>query len=183
MLPIIVLRRLDCVLEESKDAVLAEYERLTAAETPENAMDRMLGRAADPERKHPLYNTSPYTFKKLLGDPENIAQNLAAYIHGFSPTARAVFERFGFEDQIEKLDASNRLFTVKEMAAVDLHRDRITNLQMGLPLRAPRDAVQRAGQRGGRRPLHAPRGHPADGQPRLHRRDGRVQAGHLPRDL
>ena len=132
MLPIIVLRRLDCVLEPTKAAVLKEYERLTAANTPETAMDRLLGRAADPQRQHPLYNTSPFTFDRLLGDPENIAPNLVAYINGFSPTARAIFERFKFTDQIEKLDASNRLFTiVKAMADVNLHPDKIDNLQMG----------------------------------------------------
>lgn len=134
MLPIIVLRRLDCVLEPTKDAVLKEYARLTAQNMPENAMERLLGRAADPKRKHPLYNTSPFTFEKLLGDPENIAPNLVSYINGFSATARTIFERFKFTDQIEKLDASNRLFTiVKAMAdpQVDLHPDRIDNLQMG----------------------------------------------------
>jgi type I restriction enzyme M protein len=95
-------------------------------------MDRLLGRAADPDRKHPLYNTSPFTFARLLGDAENIAPNLVSYINGFSPTARSIFERFKFSDQIEKLDSSNRLYTiVKAMADVDLHPDRIDNLQMG----------------------------------------------------
>ncbi|MGV0910851.1 type I restriction-modification system subunit M [Martelella sp. FOR1707] len=132
MLPIVVLRRLDCVLEPSKDTVLKQYEKLTAQNMPESAMERLLGRAADPYRKHPLYNTSPYTFERLLGDPENIAPNLVAYINGFSSTARTIFEKFKFTDQIEKLDASNRLFTiVKAMADVDLHPDRIDNLQMG----------------------------------------------------
>ena len=99
---------------------------------PETAVDRLLGKAADPERKHPLYNTSPYTFARLLGDAENIAPNLVSHINGFSPTARHIFERFKFSDQIEKLDASNRLFTiVKAMTDVDLHPDRIDNLQMG----------------------------------------------------
>ncbi len=132
MLPIVVLRRLDCVLEPTKDAVLKEYDRLTAQNMPESAMARLLGRAADPARQHPLYNTSPFTFRRLLGDAENIAPNLVAYINGFSPTARSIFDRFKFTDQIEKLDASNRLFTiVKAMADVDLHPDRIDNLQMG----------------------------------------------------
>ncbi|MER8770376.1 type I restriction-modification system subunit M [Mesorhizobium sp. M0960] len=132
MLPIVVLRRLDCVLEPTKDAVLREYAKLTAQNMPESAMERLLGRAADPKRKHPLYNTSPFTFERLLGDSENIAPNLVSYINGFSPTARTIFERFKFTDQIEKLDASNRLFTiVKAMADVDLHPDRIDNLQMG----------------------------------------------------
>ncbi len=132
MLPIVVLRRLDCVLEPTKDAVLKQYAKLTAQDMPDSAMERLLGRAADPARKHPLYNTSPFTFARLLGDAENIAPNLVAYINGFSPTARAIFERFKFTDQIEKLDASNRLFTlVRAMADVDLHPDRIDNLQMG----------------------------------------------------
>ena len=68
----------------------------------------------------------------MLGDAENIAPNLVSYINGFSPTARRIFERFKFADQIEKLDAKNRLFKiVKAMTAVDLHPDRIDNLQMG----------------------------------------------------
>jgi len=132
MLPMVVLRRLDCVLEPTKDAVLKAHEKYVAQNMPEGAMDRLLGKAANPDRKHPLYNTSPYTFERLLGDAENIAPNLVSYINGFSPTARTIFERFKFSDQIEKLDASNRLFTiVKAMADVDLHPDRIDNLQMG----------------------------------------------------
>ena len=99
---------------------------------PESATERLLGRAAGPKRKHPLYSTSPFTFDRLLGDSENIAPNLVSYINGFSPTARTIFERFKFSDQIEKLDASNRLFTiVKALADVDLHPNRIDNLQMG----------------------------------------------------
>ena len=132
MLPIVVLRRLDCVLEPTKDAVLRKFEELEAQQMPQAAMERLLGQAADPKRKHPLYNTSPYTFARLLGDAENIAPNLVSYINGFSSTARHIFERFKFADQIEKLDASNRLFTiVKAMADVDLHPNRIDNLQMG----------------------------------------------------
>ena len=132
MLPMVVLRRLDCVLEATKDAVLKRCDELEAQQTPEAAMERLLGQAADPKRRHPLYNTSPYTFNRLLGDAENIAPNLVSYINGFSPTARRIFERFEFADQIEKLDASNRLFTiVKSIAEVDLHPHRIDNLQMG----------------------------------------------------
>jgi type I restriction enzyme M protein len=132
MLPMAVLRRLDCVLEPTKDLVLAEHAKLEAADTPEVAMVRRLSQAADPNRNHPLYNTSPYTFRRLLSDPENIAPNLVSYINGFSETARKIFERFKFTDQIEKLDASNRLFQiVQAMADVDLHPDRVDNLQMG----------------------------------------------------
>ena len=132
MLPMVVLRRLDCVLEPTKNAVLKKREELEAKQIPEAAWESSLGKAADPNRRYPLYNTSPYTFVRLLGDAENIAPNLVSYINEFSPTARYIFERFKFTDQIEKLDASNRLFAiVKAMANIDLHPDRIDNLQMG----------------------------------------------------
>jgi len=132
MLPMVVLRRLDCVLAPTRQAVREKRDELEARNIPEPAMEHPLGKAADPKRRHPLYNTSPYTFARLLDDADNIAPNLVSYIHGFSPTARHIFERFKFSGQIEKLDSSNRLFTVvKAMAGVDLHPDRIDNLQMG----------------------------------------------------
>ena len=132
MLPMVVLRRLDGVLAPTKQVVLKKFKEIETQKMPEAAKHRILGKAADPKRNHPLYNTSPYTFARLLGDAENIAPNLVSYINGFSPTARSIFERFKFSDQIEKLDASNRLFTiVKAMADVDLHPSRIDNLQMG----------------------------------------------------
>ena len=86
MLPMIVLRRLDCVVESTKHAVLEELRKLEARQMPEAAVDRLLGKAADENRKLPLYNMSPYTFEQLLGDAENIAPNLVAFISGFSPT-------------------------------------------------------------------------------------------------
>ena len=170
MLPMVVLRRLDCVLEPTKDAVLKKRDELEAKQTPKGAINRLLGNAADPNRKHPLYNTSPYTFARLLGDAENIAPNLVSYINSFSPTARRIFERFNFTDQIEKLDASNRLFTiVKAMTDVDLHPDRIDNLQMGYLFEHLVMRFQRTVQRGGGRPLHAARSHSPHGEPHLHR--------------
>ncbi|WP_158743036.1 class I SAM-dependent DNA methyltransferase [Acidisphaera sp. L21] len=132
MLPMVVLRRLDCVLEPTKAAVLAEHKRLLAARTPESAIPRMLTKVVDANRKQPLYNVSAYTFQKLLGDSDNIAPNLADYIKGFSDTARHIFEKFKFSDQIEKLDSSNRLFAaVQAMAGFDFHPNEISNLEMG----------------------------------------------------
>ena len=132
MLPMVVLRRLDCVLEPTKDAVLKEHKRLRAARTPEKALPRLLTKIVDSKRRQPLYNTSPFTFQKLLGDSENIAPNLVALINGFSETARRIFEKFKFGDQIEKLDSSNRLYAiVQAMAGVDLHPKRISNIEMG----------------------------------------------------
>ena len=132
MLPMVVLRRLDCVLAPSKDAVLKKLKKLEAQQTPEAARERLLGKAADPNRRHPLYNISSYTFGRLLDDPENIARNLNAYINGFSENVRTIFERFKFADQIDKLNDNNLLYAVvKEIADVDLHPNRIDNLQMG----------------------------------------------------
>lgn len=62
MLPMVVLRRLDCVLEPTKDEVLAEHARLVAAGTSENAIPRPMARVVGLDRKQPLYNISPYTF-------------------------------------------------------------------------------------------------------------------------
>ncbi len=132
MLPLIVLRRLDCVLEPTKDQVLKQYKDLKKKGLSEAAVQKTLAKIASKDRVQPLYNISPYTFQKLLGDPNGLAKNLAAYIKGFSPKVREVFEKFDFEAEIEKLDGANRLFEViKAFAAIDLHPDRLSNLAMG----------------------------------------------------
>lgn len=132
MLPMTVLRRMDCVLEPTKEKVLQQYEKLQAQGHTEEAVHKILGKLASEDRKQPLYNTSKYDFNKLLGDADNIARNLIAYIKGFSPKAHEIFERFNFEQEIEKLDNANRLYLiVKEFAAIDLHPEKVDNLQMG----------------------------------------------------
>ena len=134
MLPMTVLRRLDCVLEPTKEEVLKEHQRLKARGLEDKALHRALANKAISGRDHPLYNISPYTFKKLLADPENIASNLTSYINGFSESARQIFEAFGFEAEIAKLDKVNRLYLiVKEFAdpRIDLHPDRVSNHDMG----------------------------------------------------
>ena len=98
----------------------------------EEAVLKTLGRIASKDRVEPLFNISPYTFKKLLDDSAGLARNLTAYIKGFSPPVRIIFERFEFEKEIEKLDEANRLFEIiKEFAAIDLHPDHVTNVDMG----------------------------------------------------
>lgn len=132
MLPMTVLRRMDCVLEPTKDEVLEQYEKLQTQGHSEDAIHKILGKYAAQGREQAFYNISKYTFKKLLGDPDNIARNLVTYIDGFSPKAKEIFEKFEFEQQIEKLDKANRLFLiVKEFADLDLHPDHVDNLQMG----------------------------------------------------
>jgi type I restriction enzyme M protein len=126
MLPMTVLRRLDCVLEATKAKVLEEQKRLKGQNA--TIVDKMLRRAA----KHQFYNTSKYDFSKLLADPEGLAQNLLHYIKAFSPETRALFDNFSFDQQIQKLDKSNRLFKlVQKFSEVDLHPNVVSNLDMG----------------------------------------------------
>ncbi|QTO18688.1 type I restriction-modification system subunit M [Burkholderia seminalis] len=127
ILPFTVLRRLDCVLESTKAAVLAEFAtKSTAGLNPEPFLLRVTGDAK-------FYNTSPLDLVKLLGDQDHIRQNLYAYIQAFSPAARDIFERFDFYTQVERLAKANLLYLVTEkFANIDLHPAAVDNAQMGL---------------------------------------------------
>ncbi|MDR6758764.1 type I restriction enzyme M protein [Mycoplana sp. BE70] len=134
MLPMTVLRRLDLLLQPTKDDVIAELERLEAQGLEGEVLHKVLARKASRGRRQPLYNISPFTFEKMLGDPPNIAANLNSFINGFSENVRRIFERFEFETDIEKLDKSNRLFLiVKEFTdpKVKLHPNDLDNADMG----------------------------------------------------
>ncbi|PWW48668.1 type I restriction-modification system subunit M [Melaminivora alkalimesophila] len=126
ILPFTVLRRLDCVLEASKSAVLAELEiRQQQGINPEPFLLRKSG--------HSFYNVSPLDLKKLLGDQDHIAQNLYSYVQAFSPAVRDVFERFEFHTQVDRLAKAGLLYQVTEkFAQIDLHPDVVSNVQMGL---------------------------------------------------
>lgn len=128
MLPMTVLKRLDSVLEPTKDKVIAKYEEIKNKDYPQDAIDRILEKAAG----HKFYNTSPLTFSKMVAAHENIAQDFKNYIKSFSPNAQNIIERFKFEGEIEKLDEANRLFKVmKEFAKIDLSPAKVSNLEMG----------------------------------------------------
>jgi len=126
MLPLTVLRRLDCVLEPTKEKVLAAMKRHEGGAVTN--LDPILNRAAGQS----FHNKSLYTFEKLKGDPDHVAPNLVHFIKGFSFEARAIIEHFGFERQIEKLDKADRLFLlVQRFAEIDLHPNVVPNHQMG----------------------------------------------------
>ena len=138
MLPLIILRRLDAVLEPTKQAVLeAKVKYETEKKLPGEAFEKAIAKVAiKGNRQQPLYNLSEFTFKKLLDDTEGqgIASNLRAYINGFSPRARDIFEKFDFDSEIQKLDESNRLYLIiKEFCKpdLDLSPAKLSNLQMG----------------------------------------------------
>ena len=126
ILPLTVLRRFDCVLAETKDNVLASA-RLHAQQS-ENVRHQLLTTAAE----RPFYNTSPFDFARLLDDPNQIATNISAYIHAYSPNVRDVMERFDFETQIGRMDEKDLLFqVVQRFANLDLSPQRVDNMQMG----------------------------------------------------
>jgi type I restriction enzyme M protein len=126
ILPLTVLRRLDCVLSESKQKVLAKQAQLK---------DRKLENLNPQLRKvagFAFYNTSRYDFEKLLADAPHLGANLRNYIAGFSPNMREVLEKFDFDNTISKLDEAGLLFQVLErFRNVDLHPDKIDNPTMG----------------------------------------------------
>src|SRR5689334_17067682 len=104
MLPMTVLRRFDSVLAPTKAKVLAEHERW-GSKLKGEALDSKLNKAAG-QRFH---NHSKLNFEKLKGDPDQIAQHLVGYIHGFSGNVHRIFEYFEFENEIEKMREANIL--------------------------------------------------------------------------
>ncbi|MBF0185591.1 MAG: SAM-dependent DNA methyltransferase [Magnetococcales bacterium] len=126
ILPMTVLRRLDCVLAASKAAVLVEYEeKKKQGLNPEPFVLRKAGQS--------FYNISRLDLPRLVGDADHIRENLFGYIHGFSPAVRDVFERFEFHAQVERLAKAGLLYQVVEkFAGINLHPDAVSNYQMGL---------------------------------------------------
>jgi len=129
MLPMTVLRRFDCVLAPTKDAVLAEDKRRKGGKVVDEGLDKLLNAKAG-QRFH---NHSPLTFERLKGDPDNIEKHLVSYIKGFSANVRTIFDFFEFETEIEKLREANLLYlVVSKFCDVDLHPSAVPNEQMGL---------------------------------------------------
>jgi len=125
ILPLTVLRRLDCVLAPTKAKVLETQARFKGK--LEN-LDPQLRKASG----FAFYNTSRYDFEKLLADAPHLAANLRNYIAGFSPNMREVLEKFDFDNTISKLDEAGLLFQVLErFKNVDLHPDAVDNPTMG----------------------------------------------------
>jgi len=125
ILPLTVLRRLDCVLESTKDAVVARAKGLMGKI---DNIDPILLREAG----QPFYNISPLNFTRLLDDAPNIAANLRTYIAGYSTGAVEVLEKYGFDNQITRLDNAGLLYhVIARFADVELHPDAVSNEAMG----------------------------------------------------
>lgn len=126
ILPFTVLRRLDCVLEPTKAAVLAEKKKREKSKVnPEPFLLKKTGTY--------FYNTDPLDLKKIMGDQDHIGENLRRYLHGFAPAVRDIFERFEFHTHIDRLEKARLLYLVTEkFANIDLHPEVVSNAEMGL---------------------------------------------------
>lgn len=126
ILPFTLLRRLECVLEPTREAVLAEYEARKNLGIP---LEVFLTKKS----AQSFYNTSKFSLSSLMADPNNLRHNIESYIADFSANARDIFDRYKFTEQLAYLDESNLLYKIVEkFAGVDLHPDAISNHDMGL---------------------------------------------------
>ncbi len=125
ILPFTVLRRIDSVLVPTKEKVIETYIKFKGKL---DNLDAPLRKASG----YAFYNTSPFTFEKLLDDAPNLSANLRSYIISFSPNMVEVLEKFDFYNTITTLDEYNLLFLVMErFKNIDLHPEKVSNLEMG----------------------------------------------------
>ena len=126
ILPLTVIRRFDCILSDTKDVVLEKYESVKTL-----PMRDVLLRKASAQ---PFYNTSKYTFERLLDDPDNIEANFRDYLNGFSENVHNIIEKFKFDGHINTMANKGILYIVlKEFTTqkANLHPSAISNLEMG----------------------------------------------------
>ena len=125
ILPFCVLRRLDCVLEPTKDKVVAKAATISG--DLDAAADLLAHTAGQP-----FYNSSKFSFATLLGDQHHITENVHDYVNGFSPNARDALDKFGLPNQIDRMGAAGILYmVVKRFAEIDLHPAAVSNIEMG----------------------------------------------------
>lgn len=126
IIPMTIIRRFECALEETKDKVLAQVEEdeKNGEETPDLVYQKIAG--------YQFYNKSKYTLKELCNDSPKIKTNFESYIEGFSPNAQDIITNLEFKKQIEKMDKNNRLFSVVQaFSEIDLSPKTIDNIKMG----------------------------------------------------
>lgn len=126
ILPFTLLRRLECVLEPTRQDVIDEYNARKDLGIP---LDQILIRKSN----NTFYNTSNYTLAKLMADANNIADNMESYINSFSANTREIFEKYEFDKQIDKLNENNLLYLIVEkFSSFDLTPESVSNHDMGL---------------------------------------------------
>jgi len=126
ILPFVVLRRLDCVLEPYKDAIYELHLELKAKDITEPAP------VINNLTKLNFYNYSRYDLSRLKSDPKNIYANFQNYINGYSNGVAEIIENFQFEKPVEKLHKNNKLYLlIDKFTEIDLHPDVVDNHTMG----------------------------------------------------
>ncbi|MES2048590.1 MAG: class I SAM-dependent DNA methyltransferase [Pseudomonadota bacterium] len=132
ILPFCLLRRLECVLEASKEAVLAEQQKIQTMNLPEEAQEKLILRATETSAgKLSFFNTSKMDLSKL--GETGIKANLESYIQSFSKDAREIFEYFNFAEFIAQLNDANLLYkVVQKVRTIDLSTKAVSNHDMGL---------------------------------------------------
>lgn len=126
ILPLTVIRRFDCILVDTKEAVLKKNEQVGSLPMKDVFLCRESG--------YSFYNTSKFDFEKLLSDPDGIEANFRAYLNGFSENVRNIIEKFNFDNQITRLADKNLLYIVIQEFTTpnaDLHPNKISNIEMG----------------------------------------------------
>ena len=122
IIPMVIIRRFECALEGTKQAVVEQYKK--TPNYPAKAMCRVSG--------YRFYNTSEYTLAELVNDPDHLAANFRSYIEGFSPNVKDIIASLDFNKQIDKMDNNNRLLSVvKAFSELDLDPKTIDNVKMG----------------------------------------------------
>lgn len=125
ILPLVVLKRLDSILTDSKQSVLVKYNEY---KDRVNNLDPILKKTSGV----PFYNISEFDFRNILGEPKHLAKNFKRYINGYSPNIQDIFEKFNFNVQLERLEGGDLLYLIiQELNKVDLHPSAVDNYQMG----------------------------------------------------
>ena len=108
ILPLTVLRRFDCVMEDTKQAVIHAHANQRKSDLKKSGTPFLLTTA-----ERGFYNVSPFDFTRLCSTtPTNLAQNLQAYINNFSPNVRDIIDKFGFSEHIQRMAGKNLLYNV-----------------------------------------------------------------------
>ena len=124
ILPFVVLRRLDCVLEPHKDTIYNLYEEYKNKIDPSPIIKNSI--------KKDFYNFSRYDLSRLKSDPQNIYANFQNYVNGYSSVVAEIIENFQFEKPVEKLHKNNKLYLlIDKFTEIDLHPDVVDNHTMG----------------------------------------------------
>lgn len=125
IIPFVVLRRLDCLLEPKKDEVVDLY----------NSLKEQLDDVSPIIRKRTgltFYNYSKYDLQRLKSDPKGLKLNFPNYLNGYSDNVHQILENFQMDKPVEKLLKNNKLYTlIDKFTEVDFHPKKVTNRMMG----------------------------------------------------